>query len=30
VRSEVIAERIWWEGNTAVAESYVLGWKNLE
>ncbi len=30
VRSEVIAERIWWEGNTAVAESYVLGWKNQE
>lgn len=28
VRSEVIAERIWWEDNTAVAESYVLGWKN--
>ena len=28
VRSEVIAERIWWEGNTAVAKSYVLGWKN--
>lgn len=30
VRSEVIAERVWWEGSTAVAESYVLGWKNKE
>ncbi|WP_417544207.1 hypothetical protein [Marinobacter sp.] len=30
VRSEIIAERVWWEGSTAVAESYVLGWKNKE
>lgn len=30
VRSEVIAERVWWEGRTAVAESYVLSWKNQE
>lgn len=28
VRSEIVAERVWWEGESAVAESYVLGWKN--
>jgi hypothetical protein len=26
VRSEVIAERVWWEGEVAVAESFLLGW----
>lgn len=26
VRSEIVAERVWWEGSTAVAESFVLGW----
>lgn len=26
VRSEVVAERIWWEGEEAVAESFLLGW----
>lgn len=30
VRTEVIAERVWWEGNTAVAESYVLCWADQE
>lgn len=26
VRSEVVAERVWWEGEEAVAESFLLGW----
>lgn len=26
IRSEVVAERIWWEGEEAVAESFLLGW----
>lgn len=30
VHSEIVAERVWWEGNTAVAESYMLGWKKQE
>jgi hypothetical protein len=30
VHTEIIAERVWWEGDTAVAESYMLGWKKQE
>lgn len=30
VHAEIIAERVWWEGDTAVAESYMLGWKKQE
>jgi hypothetical protein len=26
IRSEVVAERVWWEGGEAVAESFLLGW----
>lgn len=26
IRSEVVAERVWWEGEEAVAESFLLGW----
>jgi len=26
VRSEVVAERVWWEGEEVVAESFLLGW----
>lgn len=30
VQSELIAERVWWEGDAAVAETYMLGWKKQE
>lgn len=30
VQSELIAERVWWEGDSAVAEAYMLGWKKQE
>ena len=26
IRSDVVAERVWWEGEEAVAESFLLGW----
>lgn len=30
IQSELIAERVWWEGDAAVAETYMLGWKKQE
>lgn len=30
IQTEIIAERVWWEGSSAVAESYVLAWAKKE
>ena len=30
IQSEVIAEHVWWEGDSAVAQTYMLGWKKQE
>jgi hypothetical protein len=30
IQSEIIAEHVWWEGDAAVAQTYMLGWKKQE